>query len=132
MTADILIVEDEPAILASLEFILDHAGWITRSVTDGEAAIKSVQNSIPKLIILDLMLPKLNGFEVLKILRTNASTKQLPILVLTAKGQQQDKRTAFELGASSFVTKPYANTDVVNAVQNLIGQAISPSTSSIS
>lgn len=123
MNPDILIVEDEPAILTSLEFILGHAGWTTQSVTDGEAAIKAVQSALPKMVVLDLMLPKINGFEVLKILRNSAATKNLPIMILTAKGQQQDKRTAQELGASSFVTKPYANTDVVAAVQSLIGEA---------
>lgn len=123
MNPDILIVEDEPAILTSLEFILDHAGWTTQSVTDGEAAIKAVQIAMPKMVVLDLMLPKINGFEVLKSLRNNAATKNLPIMILTAKGQQQDKRTAQELGANSFVTKPYANTDVVKAVHSLIGDA---------
>ncbi len=123
MNPDILIVEDEPAILTSLEFILDHAGWTTQSVTDGEAAIKAMQSTMPKMVVLDLMLPKISGFEVLKILRNSAATKNLPIMILTAKGQQQDKRTAQELGASSFVTKPYANTDVVAAVQSLIGKA---------
>ncbi len=119
---DILIVEDEPAILTSLEFILQHAGWKTHSVTDGEAAIKSVQAGQPKIVVLDLMLPRRNGFEVLKVIRRQPATKELPVLILTAKGQQQDKQTARELGASDFITKPYANTDVVEAVANLIGQ----------
>ena len=118
---DILIVEDEPAILTSLEFILQHAGWKTKSVTDGEAAINSVQVAPPKIVVLDLMLPKRNGFEVLKVIRSQPATRELPVLILTAKGQQQDKQTARELGANDFVTKPYANTDVVEAVANLIG-----------
>lgn len=118
---DILIVEDEPAILTSLEFILQHAGWKTHSVTDGDAALRVVQVLPPRIVVLDLMLPKKNGFEVLKIIRSQPATKRLPVLILTAKGQQQDKQTASELGADGFVTKPYANTDVVNAVANLIG-----------
>ncbi|MCF6303683.1 MAG: response regulator [Devosiaceae bacterium] len=118
---DILIVEDEPAILTSLEFILQHAGWKTQTVTDGEAAIRAVQVLLPKIMVLDLMLPKKNGFEVLKIIRGQSATKNLPVLILTAKGQQQDKQTAKELGASGFVTKPYANTDVIDAVADLIG-----------
>ncbi len=124
MKADVLIVEDEPAILTSLEFILDHAGWVTACVTDGEAAMKYIHNYQPRAVVLDLMLPKKNGFEVLKALRADPKTQNLPILILTAKGQQQDKRDAMEFGASGFVTKPYANSDVVEAVHELIGAPI--------
>jgi DNA-binding response OmpR family regulator len=120
MALDILIVEDEPAILTSLEFILKHEGWSIRSVTDGEAALTAVQMVLPRVVILDLMLPKKNGFEVLKALRSNAATKDLPVLILTAKGQQQDKQTALEFGASIFITKPYANTEVIDAVHALL------------
>jgi len=123
MKPDVLIVEDEPAILTSLEFILHHAGWKTACVTDGEAAMQYIQFSLPKAVVLDLMLPKKNGFEVLKALRADHRTRDLPILILTAKGQQQDKLTAMELGASGFITKPYANSDVVDAVNQLIGPA---------
>ncbi len=121
MKPDILIVEDEPSILSSLEFILRHAGWRTKSVTDGEAALAAVVSHRPRAVVLDVMLPKQSGFEVLKKLRQNPDTRNLPILILTAKGQQQDKRTAKDLGATGFVTKPYANSDVVEAVRLLLG-----------
>ena len=88
--ADILIVEDEPSILGSLEFV---------------------------------MLPRRNGFEVLKEIRTNRRTAHLPVLVLTAKGQTQDRRTATELGASAFITKPYSNAEVVETVRQLLSDA---------
>lgn len=117
---DILIVEDEPAILSSLEFILRHAGWSIDSTTDGEAALNAVRQLRPKAVVLDVMLPKKSGFEVLKELRTDADTRDLPILILTAKGQKQDLRTAAELGATSFVSKPYANSEVVDAVRDLL------------
>lgn len=127
MALDILVVEDEPAILTSLEFILKHEGWSVRSVTNGEAALNAVQITMPQLMILDLMLPKKNGFEVLKALRINSATKDLPVLILTAKGQQQDKQTALELGANRFVTKPYANTEVIDAVNALLSGTNAPS-----
>lgn len=120
MGLDILIVEDEPAILSSLEFILRHAGWNIGSVTDGEAALVAVREMQPKALVLDVMLPKRSGFEVLKELRSDAATKELPVLILTAKGQKQDVRTAAELGATSFVSKPYANSEVVEAVRTLL------------
>jgi len=119
---DILIVEDEPSILSSLEFILRHAGWTTKSVTSGEAALLAVNTMAPRAVILDVMLPRQSGFEVLKKLRQDRRTRDLPILILTAKGQQQDKRTAEGLGATDFVTKPYANAEVVEAVRHLLGE----------
>ncbi len=126
MKPDVLIVEDEPAILASLEFILSHAGWSTACVTDGESAIQYINLHNPKALILDLMLPKRNGFEVIKAIRSDPKKLDLPILILTAKGQQQDRLTAMDLGASSFITKPYANSDVVDAVYELIGTPADP------
>ena len=120
---DVLIAEDEPSILESLDFILRRAGFSCASVTDGEAAIAAVRRQRPRLVVLDVMLPKRSGFEVLKHIRTDALTRDLPVLILTAKGQQQDRRIAEDLGADSFVTKPYANADVVDAVRRLLGEA---------
>ncbi|GLQ09747.1 response regulator [Devosia yakushimensis] len=121
MAIDILIAEDEPSILESLDFILRRAGWTIGSVTDGEAVIDGVRRLQPRVLVLDVMLPKRSGFDVLKTIRANADTRLLPVLILTAKGQQQDRRIAEELGANEFVTKPYANADVVGAVRRLLG-----------
>ncbi len=120
MNIDILIAEDEPGILESLEFILQRAGWTVSSVTDGELVIEAINKLKPKILVLDVMLPKKSGFEVLKQLRLNEDTKNLPVLILTAKGQRQDKRQAEMLGASAFITKPYANDDVIDGVRQLL------------
>jgi len=122
LAIDILIAEDEPSILEALTFVLGRAGWSVRTVTDGEAVIGAVRREEPRVLVLDIMLPKRSGFEVLKQIRANAATRALPVLVLTAKGQQQDRQIAEELGADSFVTKPYANADVVDAVRALLGK----------
>ncbi|MCB1517156.1 MAG: response regulator [Hyphomicrobiaceae bacterium] len=124
--ADILIVEDEPSILSSLEFILKHAGWTIESLTDGESALNKLSSELPKAIVLDVMLPRRSGFEVLKEIRANPRTSALPVLVLTAKGQQQDRRTATELGASEFITKPYSNAEVVEAIRRLLSGETRP------
>ena len=124
MALDILIAEDEPSILESLDFILKRAGWSIESVTDGEAALTALRRSRPRMVVLDVMLPKRSGFEVLKQIRADDATKDLPVLILTAKGQAQDRRTAEELGADGFVTKPYANAEVVGAVRRLLGEAV--------
>lgn len=121
MTTDILIAEDEPSILEALRFVLERAGWSVQSVTDGDAVIGAVRQSQPRVLVLDIMLPKRSGFEVLKQIRADAATHALPVLVLTARGQAQDRRIAEELGANSFVTKPYSNVEVVAAVRALLG-----------
>ena len=122
MATDILIAEDEPSILEALNFVLLRAGWTVHAVTDGDAVMDAVHRERPRVLVLDIMLPKRSGFEVLKQIRADAATRALPVLVLTAKGQAQDRRIAEELGADSFVTKPYANADVVAAVRALIGE----------
>ncbi len=124
LALDVLIAEDEPSILESLDFILRRAGWSISAVTDGDAVLEAVRRLRPRLLVLDVMLPKRSGFEVLKQIRADSLIADLPVLILTAKGQQLDKRTAEELGASSFVTKPYANADVVGAVRRLLGEGV--------
>ena len=121
LAIDILIAEDEPSILESLDFILRRAGWSVESVTDGEAVLERVRRELPRILVLDVMLPKRSGFDVLKQLRSEELTRVLPVLILTAKGQQQDRRIAEELGADGFVTKPYSNAEVVGAVRQLLG-----------
>lgn len=122
MAVDVLIAEDEPSILESLDFILRRAGWSIDSVTDGEAVLERVRRNRPRVLVLDVMLPKRSGFDVLKQLRADSETRDLPVLILTAKGQQQDRRIAEELGADGFVTKPYSNSEVVGAVRHLLGE----------
>lgn len=124
LALDILIAEDEPSILESLDFILKRAGWSIESVTDGDAALTALRRNRPRMVVLDVMLPKRSGFEVLKQIRADAATHDLPVLILTAKGQAQDRRTAEELGADGFVTKPYANAEVVGAVRRLLGEEV--------
>lgn len=123
MAVDVLIAEDEPSILESLDFILRRAGWSIASVTDGDAVMGMLRRSPPKVLVLDVMLPKRSGFDVLKQIRADDVLRDLPVLILTAKGQAKDRRTAEELGANGFVTKPYANTDVLDEVRRLIGLA---------
>jgi DNA-binding response OmpR family regulator len=122
LAVDILIAEDEPSILEALAFVLRRAGWTVQTVTDGEAVMSAVRRESPRVLVLDIMLPKRSGFEVLRQIRTSEGTASLPVLVLTAKGQQQDRRVAEEFGADSFVTKPYSNADVVDAVRALLGE----------
>lgn len=120
MAIDVLIAEDEPGILESLNFILKRAGWSVHAVTDGDAVMDALRAMSPRVVVLDVMLPKRSGFEVLKQIKADTSARNTPVLILTAKGQQQDKRTAADLGADAFVTKPYANADVIAAINSLL------------
>ena len=121
MSKRILIAEDEPHIVESLSFLLEQAGCHVQAVTDGEAAVERLRGlPRPDILILDVMIPKRNGFEVLKWVKSEPSLKSMPVMVLTAKGQDQDRRTAENLGVDVFVTKPFSNRDIVNRVQQLI------------
>ena len=120
MAIDILIAEDEPSIIEALDFVLKRAGWSVNTVTEGDEILDAVRRQNPRMLLLDVMLPKRSGFEVLKQIRADKATASLPVLVLTAKGQQQDRRIAEELGADAFITKPYSNAEVVSTVRTLL------------
>lgn len=119
MTATVLIAEDEQNIAESLRFILEQAGCEVRHALDGEEALKEARAATPDVLILDVMLPSLNGFDVLKTIRSDADLKGIAVLVLTAKGQSHDRQTADALGADSFVTKPFSNSEIVAEVLRL-------------
>lgn len=119
MPKRVLVAEDEPNIVESLRFLLRRAGFDVTSVLDGEAALVELRARPPDLLILDLMLPGRNGFEVLKAVKSDAALRALPVLILTAKGQPQDRRRAEEIGVESFMTKPFSNREIVDEVQRL-------------
>ena len=116
----VLIVEDEPHIIESLSFVLGREGFLVSSALDGEAAVEVLRRDPPDLVILDVMLPRLNGFEVLKLAKSDPALKSIPVIVLTAKGQQQDRRLAEEIGSDGFMTKLFSNRDVIDNVRRLI------------
>lgn len=122
MTTRVFIAEDEPNILESLSFLLGREGWEVTSALDGNAALEQLNNeALPDVVILDIMLPHRNGFEILRQLRASPRTSKLPVIVLTAKGQEKDRKTAQEIGADAFVTKPFSNRDVIDQVRRLAG-----------
>ncbi len=120
MVLDILIAEDEPAILESLEFILQRKGWSVAAVHDGEAALEALVRLQPRLLLLDIMLPRKNGMDVLKTIRAQPALYQANVLVLTARGQRYDRKMASDLNADGFITKPYSNSEVIAEVSRLL------------
>ncbi len=122
MTTRVFIAEDEPNILESLSFLLGREGWEVTSALDGNSAMEQLNDgTLPDVVILDIMLPHRNGFDILRQLRAAPRTRDLPVIVLTAKGQEKDRKTAEEIGANAFVTKPFSNKDVVEQVRRLAG-----------
>lgn len=120
MATRVLITEDEPNIAESLTFILNREGYDVSTVLDGEAALQRLRSDPPDIMILDVMLPRLNGFEVLKLVKADPALKALPVMILTAKGQAHDRRMAEEIGASAFITKPFSNRDIIEQVGRLV------------
>ncbi len=123
MTQTVLLAEDEPNIVESLTFLLQRAGFEIRVATDGRQALDSALEHQPDVLVLDLMLPELDGYEVLRQLRADPRGEKLPVLMLTAKGQRIDRETALECGADLFMTKPFANAEITAAVTRLAAEA---------
>ena len=119
MATRVLIVEDERHIIESLSFVLESEGFEVASELDGEAGLRRLRADRPDVLVLDLMMPKMNGLEVLKAVKADAELRTLPVVVLTAKGRQQDRRMAEEIGVDAFMTNPFSNRDVVEAVRRL-------------
>ena len=119
MGGRILLIEDEGNIREAIGFILSRAGWEVQGHGNGATAIEAVTRTKPDMVILDIMLPSLSGFEILRALRDGAETAQLPVLMLTAKGQARDQEAAFEMGADAYLTKPFSNADLLATVARL-------------
>jgi DNA-binding response OmpR family regulator len=115
----VLVVEDERNISEAIRFILTRDGWHVDVTGDGPSALAQMRATPPDMLILDLMLPGMSGFDILQAVRQNPATQGLPVLMLTAKGATLDRDTAERLGVTRFMTKPFANGDVVAAVREL-------------
>ncbi len=115
----VLIAEDDANIVELLSFVLGRDGCAVTAALDGDEALRCLRSAPPDVMILDLMLPKRNGFEVLKAVRSDPALRALPVLVLTAKGQARDRSLVEGIGVDGFLTKPFSNTDVVEAVRRL-------------
>ena len=116
----ILIVDDEPDIVELLSYNLEKEGFSIVKAYDGEAALGLVRSENPDLMILDLMLPKMNGLDVCKAIRRNPETANLPIIMLTAKGDEIDKVIGLEIGADDYVTKPFSVKELIARVRTIL------------
>jgi len=116
----VVIIEDEPFIIEALTFLLENEGLVVRSISDGANAIDFIIKSKPNLVILDIMLPNVSGMKILEDIRSMGEISNLPVLMLTAKGQKKDRRAAEEAGVSKFMTKPFDNQELIENVKAMI------------
>ncbi|MEE4118683.1 MAG: response regulator [Paracoccaceae bacterium] len=123
MAKRILLVEDEPNIIEAIRFILSRDGWHVSTHSDGRTAVDEVARVAPDVVVLDVMLPGRSGFDILRDLRAAPQTHALPVLMLTAKGQGRDREQAERYGVTRFMTKPFANSEVLEAVNEMMAAA---------
>jgi len=113
----VLVVDDEPIVCEVVSRYLERTGFSVECAVDGEAALDAFDRARPDLVVLDLMLPRLDGIEVFRRIRTRATT---PVIMLTAKGQEQDRVAGLELGADDYVTKPFSPRELVARVRGVL------------
>lgn len=120
MTGNILVVEDEVDIQEIVSYNLEKAGFTVAAVDSGEAALELIRKELPDLVVLDLMLPGMDGLEVCRLLKQDAETRDLPILMLTARAEEVDRVVGLELGADDYVVKPFSARELTLRIQAIL------------
>lgn len=121
MALSVLIAEDERNIVESLSFLMTRAGFDVQVAYDGPTALRLAERTCPDLMLLDVMMPGCDGFEVARAIRANTALDELRIVMITAKGRDIDRRKGVELGVDDYITKPFSTRDVVARVKSLLG-----------
>lgn len=119
----VLVVDDEATILLALEFLMKKAGYDVRTARDGEEALAEMQKARPDLVLLDVMMPKRNGFDVCEIIRANPEWKEVRVIMLTAKGRDIEREKGLAVGADDYITKPFSTREVVERVKGWLAGA---------
>ena len=117
----ILVVDDEIYIVHILDFSLGMEGYEVITALDGEEALAKATESTPDLIVLDIMMPKMDGYETCKALKANEHTKNIPVILLSAKGRNVDMQTGYDVGADEYITKPFSPRKLVDRINTMLG-----------
>ncbi len=120
MSKKILIADDEPNIVISLDFLMQRSGYQVRLAANGDEALRQITEFHPDLILLDIMLPQKNGFEVCQKIRENPAWNGIKVVMLTAKGQESEVTKGLALGADAYITKPFATRELLASVRRLL------------
>jgi DNA-binding response OmpR family regulator len=121
----ILVVDDEIYIVHILDFSLGMEGYSVVTALDGEQALEKARAEKPDLIVLDIMMPKLDGYETCKRLKADDATRAIPVILLSAKGRNVDQKVGFEVGADDYITKPFSPRKLVERINAILGQGTS-------
>jgi len=119
----ILVVDDEIYIVHILDFSLGMEGYQVITALDGEQALEKARAEKPDLIVLDIMMPKLDGYETCKMLKSEDLTREIPVILLSAKGRNVDQKIGFEVGADDYITKPFSPRKLVERINAILGQS---------
>jgi DNA-binding response OmpR family regulator len=122
MSKRVLIVDDEPNIVISVEFLMKREGFTVSVARDGAEALERIRAERPDLVVLDVMMPKLNGFEVCQAVRADPDLAGTPIVMLTAKGREAEMSKGLALGADAYIAKPFSTRDLVARIKALLGE----------
>ena len=118
----VLVVDDEIYIVHILDFSLGMEGYEVITALDGEQALERLESDKPDMIVLDIMMPKLDGYETCKALKQNPATHDIPVILLSAKGRNVDQKIGFEVGADDYITKPFSPRKLVERINAILGQ----------
>lgn len=116
----ILIVDDEPNIVLSLQFLMKKAGYAVRTASNGEEALAEIARARPDLVLLDVMMPKIDGFTVCKTIRSTPDWESVRIIMLTARGRDVEREKGLALGANDYITKPFSTQDAIERVSRVL------------
>jgi DNA-binding response OmpR family regulator len=123
MAKRVLIADDEPNIVASLEFLMEQAGYEVKVAANGQEALELAASFRPDLVLLDVMMPGKNGYEVCQSLKSDPATRAVKVVMLSAKGRDVEVAKGLELGADAYVTKPFSTRDLVAQIRDMLGAA---------
>jgi two-component system alkaline phosphatase synthesis response regulator PhoP len=116
----ILIADDEEDLVTTLQFALEKKGYVCLTAYDGKEALNKAKSENPDLIVLDIMMPKMNGYEVSRLLKFDIRFKHIPIVMLTARTQEKDKEIGQDTGADAYMTKPFGMDDLIGTISNML------------
>ncbi len=116
----VVIIEDEPNIVLSLEFLLQREGYETASAPDADTGLALVRQMRPDVVLLDIMMPKRNGYELCQTIKADPELRSIAIIMVSARGQEVEVLKGLELGASAYVTKPFGNAEILEAVRAVL------------
>lgn len=121
MGRHVLLIEDEPHIAEAIRYILARDGWTVTSHGEGTGALEAIRREVPDALILDIVLPGRSGYDILGDLRADPGLAALPVLVVSAHSQKEERAAAERAGASCFIAKPFVNSDIVAALRQMAG-----------